>query len=120
MGSAGRSIDELLEDITSWGERLARFTSGIERAQFQHDEIRQLAVWKSVEVIGEAAGNILKLYPAFVAVHPELQFAEAYRMRNRLAHGYDSIDWAILWDTAAVHVPALIARIEALKRPGSA
>ncbi len=120
MATSGRSIDELLPDITSWGERLARLTSGIERESFEHDEIRQLAVWKSVEVIGEAAGNVLKLHPEFVASHPELQLAEAYRMRNRLPHGYDSIDWAILWDTSAIHVPSLLARIEALRRSGSA
>ena len=39
----------------------------------------------------------------------KLPFLRAYRMRNRLSHGYDTIDWSVLWDTATVYVPPLIS-----------
>ena len=33
-------------------------------------------------------------------------------MRNRLIHGYDSVDLDVLWDTIDVDLPPLIAEIE--------
>ena len=32
-------------------------------------------------------------------------------MRNRLAHGYDTIDWLVVWETATVDVPTLISDV---------
>lgn len=33
-------------------------------------------------------------------------------MRNRLVHGYRSIDWDMVWRTIQEDLPALIARLE--------
>jgi uncharacterized protein with HEPN domain len=106
MGKS-RSTEELLADIALWGERVARFVDGVSKEQFARDDMRQLAVSKCIEVIGEASGSILKQAPDFADAHPEIGLIEAYRMRNRLSHGYDTIDWSILWDTATVYVPPL-------------
>jgi uncharacterized protein with HEPN domain len=32
-------------------------------------------------------------------------------MRNRLVHGYDSVDLNILWDTIEIDLPPLIAEL---------
>jgi uncharacterized protein with HEPN domain len=114
MQKHGRSIAELLSDIVTWGERIERFVGGKSLDDFLTDEIRQLAVAKCVEIIGEASSSILRLHPGFAAEHPELDVVEAYRMRNRLAHGYDTIDWRIVWDTATVYVPTLVARVRTI------
>ncbi|MBI3076096.1 MAG: DUF86 domain-containing protein [Deltaproteobacteria bacterium] len=36
--------------------------------------------------------------------------------RNRLAHGYDSIDFDILWQIARYDLPLLITQLERLMR----
>ena len=72
---------------------------------------------KSTEAIGEAAGNIPRREKPFAVSHPQLPLVEAYRMRNRLSNGYDTIDWEILWDTGTFHVPSLLAAIRDLN-PG--
>ena len=105
----GRSTGELLADIVLWGERIVRFLEGVSKEKFSRDEMCQLAVSKCIEVIGEASGSILKRDPDFANAHPEIELAEAYRTRNRLSHGYDTIDWSVLWDTATVYVPPLIS-----------
>lgn len=115
MDKPGRSVDELLADIVAWGERIERFTRGKTPDEFLADDILQLAVTKCIEIVGEASGNILRLHAGFEIQHPELELVEAYRMRNRLSHGYDTVDWLTVWDTAVVHVPALIGRVRALK-----
>jgi uncharacterized protein with HEPN domain len=37
-------------------------------------------------------------------------------MRDRLIHGYDSVDTAELWKTATVDVPALLVQIRRIQK----
>jgi len=37
-------------------------------------------------------------------------------MRNRLIHGYSSIDLDVLWDTVEIDLPPLIAQLERILR----
>ena len=110
MDKPGRSIRDLLADLVSWGERMERIVRDKSLDEFLADEVLQLALAKCVETIGEASRNIIRYHPEFVDAHPELELVEAYRMRNRLAHGYDTIDWRIVWDTATTYVPLLVSR----------
>jgi uncharacterized protein with HEPN domain len=118
MGDSGRSLAHLLTNIVLWGERLSRFVAGVSKEEFGGDELRQAGASKCVEVIGEASGDILRRYQEFASRNPDLALAEAYRMRNRLSHGYDTIDWEILWDTAANYVPHLVEKVRTLLARG--
>jgi uncharacterized protein with HEPN domain len=109
MDKAGRSIRDLLTDLVSWGERMERIVRDKSLEEFLADEVLQLALSKCVETIGEASRNIMRYHPGFADAHPEFELVEAYRMRNRLAHGYDTIDWRIVWDTATAYVPVLVS-----------
>jgi uncharacterized protein with HEPN domain len=115
MGRADRSTAELLAHVELWSDRIARYLFGVSRDEFALDEMRQVAVAKCIEVIGEAAGNILKRHKDFAMSHPEIPLVEAYRMRNRLSHGYDAVDWEILWDTATNSVPALVSQVRLIQ-----
>jgi len=54
---------------------------------FQKDMLRQRAVERNVEIMGEAINRILKVDPNF-----ELPNAKAIiNTRNRVIHGYDSV-----------------------------
>ena len=114
MSQGGRSLVQLLESIVRWGERLARFVGGVSREEFSADELRQAGASKCIEAIGEASGEILRRFRDFAVANPHLELAEAYRARNRLSHGYDRIDWEILWDTAMTYVPRLVADVRPL------
>ena len=37
-------------------------------------------------------------------------------MRNRLIHGYDGVDYDILWDVLANHAPALTRHLAVIMR----
>src|SRR5262245_38677259 len=112
----GRSIRDLLTDLVSWSERMERIVRGKSLEEFL--EVLQLALSKCVDTIGEASRNIIRYHPEFADAHPEFELVEAYRMRNRLAHGYDTIDWRIVWDTATAYVPVLVSHARGfLSRP---
>jgi len=106
--------EELLQDMLDFADRVERFCGSAMEDEFLNDEMMQWAVAKCIEAIGEAAGRILRHHPQFAAAHPELQLEEAYRMRNRLSHGYGSINWLVVWRTAHDNIPELARRIRRL------
>jgi uncharacterized protein with HEPN domain len=100
------------------GERIDRVLADKTKADFQTDEILELAVTRCIEVIGEASGKILRFHPGFADEHPELELVEAYRMRNRLLHGYDTVDWQVVWNTATHYVPVLVSHVRNITAAG--
>ena len=75
--------------------RIERHTAGVDAAGFAASELVQDAVIRNLEVIGEAANNIQRVDPAFTTAHPQVPWAVMYAMRNRLTHGYDTVDMAV-------------------------
>ena len=114
MPKEPKPIDLLLLDIVNWGEQIRSFVSDLSYEDFAKSRLHQLAVVKCIEAIGEAAGSIRRHYPDFVTANPNLELEAAYRARNRLSHGYDTIDMTIVWPAATISVPELVGQIRAL------
>ncbi len=77
---------------------------------FVNDILRQRAVERNIEIMGEAINRILKIEPNF-----ELSNARAIvNTRNRVIHGYDSVTTEFLWSLLINHIPALRKEIEKL------
>lgn len=74
------------------------------------------AVLRCVEIVGEAASRIPI---AIRRRHSKIPWAQIVAMRNRLIHGYDIVDYDIVWSTVAEDLPPLIAELEKLLSPGS-
>ena len=61
------------------------------------------AVEREIEIIGEATNRILKLMPNI-----NISFAKAIvDMRNRVIHGYDSVDDFLVWKIVVKDIPVL-------------
>lgn len=75
------------------------------------DRLLQLALTRLVEIVGEAASKVSE---ATRAVVPEIPWAEAVGMRHRIVHGYDIVDWKILWETLSESLPPLIEQLDAI------
>lgn len=88
--------------------RVQRYCAGMNRDSLEADEMRLLAVVKSIEVIGEAS---TKVSDATRARIPELDWVGVRRMRNRLIHGYDTIDAARVWDAVEVDVSMVVTAV---------
>jgi uncharacterized protein with HEPN domain len=64
-------------------------------------------------VIGEAANC---LTAEFHATHAEIRWREVIAVRNRIVHGYFSLDDALVWQIAAIHTPIFREQVAAILR----
>ena len=76
--------------------------------------MRQLAVERSIEILGEAARKVSQ---AFQAAHPEIPWSRIIAQRHVLAHEYGNIDHERIWEVATVRVPQLIVQLVPLIPP---
>lgn len=98
-----------LRHMLDSAHRAIRIAAGMTADALAADEIRLLAVVKSIEIIGEAS---TKVSLATQSRLPAIDWAGIRQMRNRLIHGYDSVDPARVFDALSVDVPPLIAALE--------
>ena len=107
-------LRDMLSSLRSWCRKTESIASAQELEGFLADEIRQLALAKAVEQVGELAGRLLDRWPEFAQANPHLRLVDAYAMRNRLAHGYDRVELKILYLTARESVPELGRQLDDL------
>ena len=91
--------------------RTAILIAGLRRREDLGTDIMfALALMKSIEIIGEAAGKVSE--PCRQA-HTDIPWARIIGMRNRLIHAYHDINLELLWNTITDDLPPLIALLEA-------
>jgi len=96
-------------------ERIRRYTLGMTESAFLENEQVQDAVLRNIEIIGEAARNVERSDPEFAAQHADVPWEDVYLMRNRICHGYFSVDLELVWRTVQRYLPELEQQILSLK-----
>jgi len=90
--------------------RLAReLLEGVSREAYLRERMRQLALERALELLGEAARRVSA---AFQSAHPEVDWRRIVGQRNVLAHEYGAIDQERLYRTGIENLPRLIAVLE--------
>jgi uncharacterized protein with HEPN domain len=100
-------VPDYLEHILQAMTQIETYTEGIDQAAFARSPLLQDAVVRNIEIIGEAANNILSLDSTFDKNHPDLELRAAYAMRNALSHGYFTVNPVVVWGTVQHDIPTL-------------
>lgn len=94
-----------LWDMLDAAGAIIEFTKDINYASYLKDRKLQLAVERSVEIIGEAAKNISR---TFKDAHPEIPWRAIIAQRNVLAHEYGEIKQDRMWMLSIKNIPELV------------
>jgi len=87
----------------------------------EHGSLESLLIdWKAtaalerfIEIIGEAVKRLpLELREEY----PDIPWKEIAGTRDRLSHGYDDLDYQVLWDAVQTDIPDLLPAIESMLR----
>jgi uncharacterized protein with HEPN domain len=103
-----RADQEWLRDIQQNADLITNFVSSVSRAEFLRDKMRSMATAKAIENIGEAVKHISE---ELKGRYPDVDWAGPARMRDRTTHGYWSINYNVVWDTATQEIPVLCEQV---------
>jgi len=91
--------------------RVAEYTAGLSRAEFQSRRMVYDATLRNLELLGEAARHIPE---AARARAPDIPWRRIVGVRNVLIHGYLGIDNDIVWDIVSNEIDKLMLALEKL------
>lgn len=101
---------KLLEDARDAGSFILFSVAGRTLDQFEADRLLRQAIERNFEIIGEALRRI-----AVADSDVAAQIGDTRRIidfRNLIIHGYDRIDYELVWLVIQEKLPNLVSRIE--------
>ncbi|MEA1959603.1 MAG: HepT-like ribonuclease domain-containing protein [Chloroflexota bacterium] len=84
--------------MLDYAQEAVQMTADLSRADLDTNRQLNLALMRLMEVIGEAA---IRVPDDFRSRYPKIPWQQISALRNRLIHGYDVVDFDILW--AVIH-----------------
>ncbi len=106
-----RDPETSLRQILEHAREAVAITKNKTRNDLDQDRLLNLALTRLIEIIGEAANRV----PEDVQIkYPNLPWLQMIGARNRLIHGYDSVDFDILWVIVSKDLPGLINQLEGI------
>jgi uncharacterized protein with HEPN domain len=106
-------VPDYLGHIIEAIERIEEYVSDMDEVTFLASKLVQDAVIRNIEIMGEASNSILRVDPVFAAQHTEIPWQVMYAMRNRVSHGYDKVDFEMVWKTVCNDLPDLYKLVKA-------
>lgn len=100
-----------LLDILDCISNIGSFLDGYDYEKFACDRKTIDAVVRNVEVIGEAANNLTR---DFRSANPQIEWRKIIDTRNRIIHGYASVDLEIIWGITQYDLDILQIEVEKL------
>ncbi len=97
-----------LRHMRDYAVEVRSFVAGRRREDLDTDTQFAFAVRYGVGMLGEAASQVPREVQAEV---PEIDWSAIIGMRHRLIHGYETVNYDILWDAVQNDLPDLIGRL---------
>jgi uncharacterized protein with HEPN domain len=94
-----------LWDMLDAAQTVEQLSSGLDFFQYSNDRRTQLAVERSLEIIGEAARRVSD---SFQNSHPEIPWRQIIGQRNVLIHEYGEVKQERIWKVVKENIPQLV------------
>ena len=100
-----------LEHMRAAAREAIDLIQGKERADLDRERLLNLALVRLLEIVGEAAA---RLSAEFRDGHPEVPWTFIVGLRNRLIHGYDTVNFDIMWAILTDDLAPLVAVLDTI------
>jgi uncharacterized protein with HEPN domain len=104
-----RDLTVPLHHMLDHAQEAIQMAGGRTRQDLDRDRQLNLSLVHLLEIVGEAAGRIPKEEQAR---NLEIPWPEIISLRNRLIHGYDQVDFDVLWTIIAEDLPPLVKSLK--------
>ena len=111
------SLKKRLLDALNACRAIESFVAGRTFSDYERNPMLRSAVERQFEIVGESLRLAETDTPELSSWIPDVR--RIVGLRNRLIHGYDSVDDELLWQTIHGHVPALAQRLDELLKSES-
>ena len=104
-----REFLDFVEDILDAMDKAEILVEGFTYEEFEADFRTNFAVIRALEIIGEASKRV----PMDVRrQYPEIPWRGMAGMRDRIIHGYDTVDLQIVWDVVQQDIPEIKPQVQ--------
>lgn len=93
---------DYVEDILDAMEKAEIMLEGVTFEEFADDFRINFVVVRALEIVGEATK---RLPMSLRKQYPDIPWQRMAGMRDRIIHGYDAIDYQIVWDAVKQEIP---------------
>jgi uncharacterized protein with HEPN domain len=98
-----------LWDMLDAAQTVEQLSSGLDFFQYSNDRRTQLAVERSLEIIGEAARRVSD---SFQNSHPKIPWRQIIGQRNVLIHEYGEVKQERIWKVVKENIPQLVDQLK--------
>jgi len=98
-----------LHQILSFSEEAVEISRGKNRQDLDNERLLNLALTRLLEMICEAANRVPE---ETRTQYPDLPWFQMIAARNRLIHGYDNVDFDVLWSIIKNDLPEMVVRLK--------
>lgn len=107
-----RDTNLFIEDIKESIKNLEEFTKGLDKDKFSKDSLRQSAIIRQLEIIGEAVKNIPD---PFRKRFPKIPWKDIAGFRDVLSHAYFGVSLERVWNIIEIDLPVLKKELDEVK-----
>jgi len=100
---------DYVEDTVDAMEKAEILLKGVTYDQFESNFRINFAVVRALEIVGEATK---RLPMTLRDQYPNIPWKQMAGMRDRIIHGYDTVDLEIVWDVVKQDIPQIKPQIQ--------
>ena len=103
-----------LKHMREFAQKAVSLVEGKTKEDLEDDEVLRFALTHLVELVGEAASQFPR---ELQQKYPQIPWPKIVGIRNKLIHGYDYVDYDILWDAITQNFPQLLTELNKILPP---
>ncbi|MBS3065535.1 DUF86 domain-containing protein [Candidatus Pacearchaeota archaeon] len=102
-------IEHILDSINA----IENFSKDISKEELISNRLKQSAIVREIEIVGEAVKNISK---KLKKKHTEVEWKDIVGTRDKMIHHYFSVDINVIWEIVKTDIPELKSKVLKIKK----